>query len=162
MTSLSLDPAGAAISAAGASDFVTVVIAGQLFGIPVLRVHDVFLPQNITPVPLSPPEVAGVLNLRGRIVTAIDVRRRLGLPVLDDGKPQMAVVVEHMGKSYSLMIDTVGEVLSLSPDSFERNPSNLDPRWREVSAGVYRLKGRLLVVLEVNKVLDFTRYSAVA
>jgi purine-binding chemotaxis protein CheW len=148
--------------AASQSDFVTVIIAGQLFGIPVLRVHDVFVPQNITRVPLAPAEVAGVLNLRGRIVTAIDVRRRLGLPVYTGEKRQMAVVVEYSGESYSLMTDSVGEVLSLSPESFERNPANLDPRWREVSGGIYRLKGQLLVVLEINKVLDFSRYTAVA
>jgi purine-binding chemotaxis protein CheW len=144
------------------SDFVTVVIAKQHFGIPVLRVHDVFVPLNITAVPLAPKEVAGVLNLRGRIVTAIDVRRRLGLPPYEGDKPQMAVVVEHAGESYSLMIDSVGEVLSLSPDMFERNPANLDPRWREVSGGIYRLQGQLLVVLEVAKVLDFSRYTSAA
>ncbi len=144
------------------ADFVTVVIANQHFGIPVLQVHDVFVPHNITAVPLAPREVAGVLNLRGRIVTAIDVRRRLGLPPYEGEKPQMAVVVEHAGESYSLMIDSVGEVLSLSPEQYERNPANLDPRWREVSGGIYRLKGQLLVVLEVSKVLDFSRYTSAA
>jgi len=144
------------------ADYVTVNIGGQAFGIPVLQVHDVFVPQNITRVPLAPREVAGVLNLRGRIVTAIDVRKRLGLPPYDGARPQMAVVVEYSGESYSLMIDTVGEVLSLTPEAYERNPANLDPRWREVSGGIYRLKGQLLVVLEVNKVLDFSRYTSAA
>jgi purine-binding chemotaxis protein CheW len=148
--------------AASQADFVTVVIANQMFGIPVLQVHDVFVPANITHVPLAPREVAGVLNLRGRIVTAIDVRKRLGLPPYEGDRPQMAVVVEHLGESYSLMIDSVGEVLSLSPEQYERNPANLDPRWREVSGGIYRLKGRLLVVLEVSKVLDFARYTTAA
>jgi purine-binding chemotaxis protein CheW len=86
----------------------------------------------------------------------------LGLPPYEGDRPQMAVVVEHLGESYSLMIDSVGEVLSLSPDQYERNPANLDPRWREVSGGIYRLKGRLLVVLEVSKVLDFARYTTAA
>ena len=162
MSELVVKETGVPAIAASQADFVTVIIAGQLFGIPVLRVHDVFVPQNITRVPLAPAEVAGVLNLRGRIVTAIDVRRRLGLPAYTGEKRQMAVVVEYSGESYSLMTDSVGEVLSLSPESFERNPANLDPRWREVSGGIYRLKGQLLVVLEINKVLDFSRYTAAA
>jgi len=144
------------------SDFVTAKVGNQLFGIPVTQVHDVFIPQSLTHVPLAPSEVAGVLNLRGRIVTAIDVRCRLGLDPRPADDPFMAIVVEHLGESYSLLIDSVGEVLSLSREQLERNPANLDPRWREVSGGIYRLDGELLVVLEVNKVLDFSRYSAVA
>jgi len=137
------------------SEFVTVTIGGQLFGIPVLSVQDVLGPQKITRVPLAPPEVAGALNLRGRIVTAIDVRRRLNLPPRPSEEAGMSVVVEHRGEPYSLMIDSVGEVLALPAAAFERNPATLNPRWREVSGGVYRLEGRLLVVLEVDRLLDF-------
>src|ERR1700731_467442 len=104
--------------ASEAQEFVTVTVAGQLFGIPVLQVQDVLGPQRITRVPLAPPEVAGSLNLRGRIVTAIDIRIRLGLPELTDGKPGMSVVVDHGGELYSLMVDSVGEVLSLSEATF--------------------------------------------
>lgn len=152
--------AGAVEPAAGpgggvAADFVTMTVADQLFGIPVLTVQDVLGPQRITRIPLAPPEVAGALNLRGRIVTAIDVRRRLGLSKRDADKSGMNVVVDHKGELYALMVDNVGEVLSLSSDAYERNPATLDPRWREVSAGIYRLKGKLLVVLEVARLLDF-------
>ncbi|MCM0022079.1 MAG: chemotaxis protein CheW [Tagaea sp.] len=138
-----------------ANDFVTMTVADQLFGIPVLTVQDVLGPQRITRIPLAPAEVAGALNLRGRIVTAIDVRRRLGLAKRDGAIPGMNVVVDHKGELYALMVDNVGEVLSLSAESYERNPATLDPRWREVSAGIYRLKGKLLVVLEVARLLDF-------
>ncbi|HZS85748.1 MAG TPA: chemotaxis protein CheW [Stellaceae bacterium] len=144
------------------SDFVSIVIADQLFGIPVLQVQDVLGPQRITRVPLAPPEVAGSLNLRGRIVTAIDIRTRLGLPELADGKSRMSVVVDHGGELYSLMVDQVGEVLSLSPSAFERNPATLDPRWREVSAGIYRLDGSLLVVLDVARLLLLTSRAEAA
>src|SRR5262249_19688306 len=92
-------------------DYVTMSIGAQMFGIPVLTVQDVLGPQQITRVPLAPPEVAGSLNLRGRIVTAIDVRLRLGMPKNADGKPPMSVVVEHEGELYSLLVDSVGEVL---------------------------------------------------
>jgi len=150
----------AALKAAGAgvaNDFVTMTVADQLFGIPVLTVQDVLGPQRITRVPLAPPEVAGALNLRGRIVTACDVRRRLGLPARDKSSPGMNVVVDHKGELYALMVDNVGEVLSLSADSYERNPNTLDPRWRDVSGGIYRLKGKLMVVLEVSRMLSFKR-----
>lgn len=149
-----VEPAGN-FGAGVAADFVTMTVADQLFGIPVLTVQDVLGPQRITRIPLAPPEVAGALNLRGRIVTAIDVRRRLGLSKRDAGKSGMNVVVDHKGELYALMVDNVGEVLSLSSDAYERNPATLDPRWREVSAGIYRLKGKLLVVLEVARLLDF-------
>src|SRR5437773_6806042 len=102
---------GASGATTEARDFVTMTIAEQLFGIPVLQVQDVLGPQRITRIPLAPPEVAGSLNLRGRIVTAIDLRTRLGLPQLTDGKPRMSIVVDHGGELYSLMVDQVGEVL---------------------------------------------------
>jgi purine-binding chemotaxis protein CheW len=138
-------------------DFVTMFIEGQLFGIPVLTVQDVLGPQKITRIPLAPREIAGSLNLRGRIVTAIDVRLRLGLPRQVEAKKGMSVVVDMGGELYSLMVDSVGEVLSLPAAKFERNPPTLDTHWREFSIGIYRLEDKLLVVLDVAKLLDFTR-----
>lgn len=153
--------AGDSAAASGESqDFVTMTIADQLFGIPVLTVQDVLGSQRITRIPLAPPEVAGALNLRGRIVTAMDVRRRLDLPAREQGKSGMSVVVDHNGELYSLIVDSVGEVLSLPNEAFERNPATLDPKWREVSAGIYRLDGKLLVVLEVSRLLDIRRADA--
>ncbi|NLH80421.1 MAG: chemotaxis protein CheW [Phyllobacteriaceae bacterium] len=133
--------------------YVTVVIGGQLFGLPIERVHDVFMPESITRVPLSRPEIAGVLNLRGRIVTAIDMRRRLHLPVRADESQAMAVGIEHKGESYGLLIDNVGEVLDLPSSGREPNPVNLDPRWAAISGGVHRLNGQLMVILDVDRVL---------
>ncbi len=152
--------ASAATAGTGESDFVTMTVADQLFGIPVLAVQDVLGPQRITRIPLAPREVAGALNLRGRIVTAIDVRNRLGLKPRSGESAGMSVVVDHKGELYSLIVDAVGEVMSLPADSFERNPSTLDPRWREVSGGIYRLKGKLLVVLEVPRLLNMRRAEA--
>ncbi|MBV8537197.1 MAG: chemotaxis protein CheW [Alphaproteobacteria bacterium] len=141
-------------------EYVTMTVADQLFGIPVLTVQDVLGPQRITRIPLSPPEIAGALNLRGRIVTAIDVRRRLSLPARSADTSSMSVVVDYKGELYSLIVDAVGEVMSLPADSYERNPATLDPRWREVSGGIYRLKGKLLVVLEVARLLEMRRADA--
>lgn len=137
-------------------EYVTVTIAGQMFGIPVLQVHDVLGSIHLTNIPLAPMEVAGALNLRGRIVTCIDVRKRMGLPpVSDDQTRRMSVVVEHHGEPYALLIDTVGEVLSLKTDQLEKNPATLDHRWREVSSGIYRMESNLLVILQIERLLDF-------
>jgi purine-binding chemotaxis protein CheW len=149
-----------AMTKPGASDghgeFVSVTVAGQLFGISVLQVQDVLGPQRITRVPLAPPEVAGSLNLRGRIVTAIDLRTRLRLPPLPDGQKGMSVVVDHGGELYSIIVESVGEVLSLGAATAERNPATLDPVWREVSAGIHRLNKTLLILLDVARALDFS------
>ncbi|WP_119166411.1 chemotaxis protein CheW [Algihabitans albus] len=147
-------------AAEAATEFVTFSIAGQLFGIHVLKVQDVLGSMKTTPVPLAPPEIAGSLNLRGRIVTAIDVRLRLGLPPHDSKKASMAIVVEHDHELYSLLVDQVGEVLALAPDGFERNPPTLDPRFRDYSDGIYRLDKQLLVVLSVERLLDYGRVAA--
>ena len=143
-------------------EYVTAMIGGQLFGLPILRVQDVFAPERLTCVPLAPLEIAGVLNLRGRIVTLIDMRRRLGLGQREDGGPAMAVGVESRGESYGLLIDTVGEVLKLDDMACEPNPTNLDPRLASVSTGIYRLDGQLLMVLDVDRVLDIAGKAAAA
>ena len=133
--------------------FVTLSVADQLCGIPVLSVRDVLGPQTITRIPLAPPEVAGSLNLRGRIVTTIDLRRRLRLPKAAPGAAQMSVVAEQGGELYALLVDQVSEVLSLPVGQFERNPPTLPPEWARYSTGIYRLQGRLLAVLDVARLL---------
>lgn len=143
------------------NEYVTIRLAGQLLGIPVLLVQDVLKPQKITPVPLSPAWVAGVLNLRGRIVTAIDLRARLGLPPRASGeKAEMSVVIDYRQEPYSLLIDSIGEVLRLDEQQFEKNPVTLNPRWREVSNGVFRLEKELLVVLDVDRLLEINLAEA--
>lgn len=135
-------------------DFLTLQIDDQLFGIPVLQVQDVLRQQRVTRVPLAAPEVAGALNLRGRIVTAINVRCRLGLPDLPAGTQTMSVVVEFESELYSLIIDRVGDVLPLDEDRMEVVPGTLNPTWREIANGIYRLDGRLLVIMDVAKLLQ--------
>jgi purine-binding chemotaxis protein CheW len=144
---------------AATEDYVTFIIADQLFGIPVLKVQDVLSAHTITRIPLAPPEIAGSLNLRGRIVTAMDVRLRLGLPAREQ-RSNMSIVAEHEGELYSLMVDSVGEVLALKGADWERNPPTLDPKFREYSLGIYRLANKLLVVLDVNRLLDYDRVQA--
>lgn len=141
-------------STGNVTEYVTVVIGGQLFGLPISRVQDVFMPDRLTRVPLAASEIAGVLNLRGRIVTAVDMRKRLGLAPREDNRPSMAVGIEVKGESYGLLIDSVGEVLKVADATREPNPVNLDSRLSRVSGGVSRLEGQLLVILDVDRVLD--------
>lgn len=136
------------------TEYVTVLIGEQLFGLPIARVQDVFMPDRLTRVPLAAAEIAGVLNLRGRIVTAYDMRKRLGLAPRADSRPSMAVGIEVRGESYGLLIDSVGEVLKLDDGTREPNPVNLDAMLARVSAGVHRLEGQLMVVLDVDRVLE--------
>lgn len=138
----------------GKRDYLTIQINNQRFGIPVLQVQDVLREQAVTKIPLSPPEVSGSLNLRGRIVTAINVRKRLGLPDLEEGQSSMSVVVEHKNELFSLIIDKVGDVLSLESSLFEKNPSTLDPAWRDISTGIFQLKDDLLIIIDVSKLLE--------
>jgi purine-binding chemotaxis protein CheW len=144
------------------TEYVTAMIGGQLFGLPIVRVQDVFIPERLTRVPLAPPEIAGVLNLRGRIVTLIDLRRRFGISQRDDGNSSMAIGVESRGESYGLLIDNVGEVLKLDDAAREANPINLDQRLARVSAGIHRLDGQLLIVVDVDRVLDISAKAIAA
>lgn len=144
------------------NEYVTAMIGGQLFGLPIRRVQDVFLPERVTRVPLAPPEVAGVLNLRGRIVTLIDMRQRLGMPPRPDDAPSMALGVELRGEFYGLLIDGIGEVLKVADRAPEPNPVNLEARLARVSAGIHRLEGQLMIVLDVDRTLDIAAAASAA
>ena len=134
--------------------YITFSLGTPTFGIPVARVQDVFMPQSITRVPLAPAQIGGVLNLRGRIVTALDMRARLGMPERSAKTQVMAVGIESGGESYGLIIDEIGEVLTLRPSNFEPLPDALDPRWRDVSRSVYHLQDSLVVVFDVDRLLS--------
>lgn len=148
------DDGPAVASNAETREYVTLTVAGQWFGIPVLEVQDVLGPRAVANIPMADKVVAGSINLRGRIVTVIDMRKRLGLPPRDDGEPGMNVVVEHEGNLYSFLIDAVGEVMEVPDDRYEKNPATVDPLWRDFSEGIYRLENQLLIVFNVEKLLE--------
>ena len=137
-------------------EFVTFHIGDQLFGLGVTEIHDVFRPARMTPVPLSGSEIAGVLNIRGRIVTAIDAHSRLGLRQRENSTndKSLAIGVEYGGESFGMLIDEIGDVVRLDDGDKEQNPVNLDATWSRVSRGVYRLKGRLLIIMDIDRMLD--------
>ncbi|GJD81338.1 chemotaxis protein CheW [Methylobacterium gregans] len=147
--------ASAAAKDGATQEFVTVFVGETMFGLAINRVHDVFIPTGITPVPLAPPEIVGLLNLRGRVVTAICLRRRLGMPRAQTQGAGMAIGLEQAGETFGLVVDGVGEVLKLGPDTHEAVPINLDARWRNLALGVHRLDGKLLVILDVDGLLSF-------
>jgi purine-binding chemotaxis protein CheW len=149
------------------TEYVTFTTGGQLLGLPIERVQDVFKPSNITRVPLAGTEIAGVLNLRGRIVTAIHLSARLdlasgGKAAAPKTSAAMAIGIEFESESFGLLVDSVGEVLKLADGDREPNPINLDRKLARVSSGVFRLDGELLVVLDVDRLLDLGAEAAAA
>jgi len=144
------------------TEYVTFAAADQMFGLPIERVQDVFKVSHITRVPLAGSEIAGVLNLRGRIVTTVHLGNRLELQSRSEELPPMAIGIEFGTESFGLLVDAVGEVLKLPDSEREANPINLDRKLARVSAGVFRLDGRLLVVLDVDRVLDLGVEAAAA
>jgi purine-binding chemotaxis protein CheW len=137
--------------------FVTLTIADQLCGVPVLAVRDILRGQAITRIPLAPPEIAGNLNLRGRIVTAIDVRRRLNVPPAAPGFRPMSVITEQDGELYALQVDQVCEVLIPETGCFDPDPPTLPPAWSRYCAGLYRLETTLMLVLDLPRLLGLTQ-----
>jgi purine-binding chemotaxis protein CheW len=144
------------LSAEAMNEYVSVRIGDQLFGAPVDQIREVFAPQSVTRVPLAPDEVAGLLNLRGRIVTAIDARRRLGLKPREKTETGMALGVERGNEIFGLIVDSVGEVLRRPRAELEPVPAHVDPSWRSMVKGVHRLEKELLAVLDVSAVIGQT------
>jgi purine-binding chemotaxis protein CheW len=137
----------------------TFVLDRLLFGVEVVNVQEVLRYQNMTKIPLAPPMVRGLINLRGQIVTAIDMRARLGLPVVDDAQP-MNVVLRTSHGVVSLLVDEIGDVLELDGRRFERAPETLGGVFRDVVLGVYKLEGELLLLLDVERIVALELHVA--
>jgi purine-binding chemotaxis protein CheW len=140
----------------GSEQFSTFFVADLFFGVDVLNVQEVLRFQQMTPVPRAPEVIEGLINLRGQIVTAIDMRRRLRLPPRGGDKSPMNIVVRTSDGAVSLLVDEIGDVLDMDATTYERPPENLEPAARELIRGVYKLKGRLLLVLDAERTADLT------
>ena len=134
--------------------FSTFFIADLFFGVDVLHVQEVLRFQPMTPVPQAPDVVEGLINLRGQIVTAIDMRRRLQMEKLGGGQSPMNIVVSTPDGAVSLLVDEIGDVLDMDAANYERPPDNLDPAARELISGVYKMKDCLMLVLDTEKAID--------
>jgi purine-binding chemotaxis protein CheW len=131
--------------------FCTFFIDGLFFGVDVQKVQEVLRVSEMTRAPLAPPVVAGLINLRGQIVTAIDLRRRLGLRERAGEATAMNVVVRTEESVISLLVDEVGDVLDVSPELFERTPMTFSAVARELVRGVYKLNDQLMLILDIEK-----------
>ncbi len=132
----------------------TFFVADLFFGVDVLRVQEVLRFQQMTHVPKAPEVIEGLINLRGQIVTAIDLRRRLKLPPRAGGQVPTNMVIRTDDGAVSLLVDEIGDVLDVNAATYERPPENLDPAAREIIHGVYKLKDRLLLVLDTERTVD--------
>lgn len=140
----------------GCHQLVMMIVAGQLCGLPVQGVVDVLGPAPLALIPLAPPEIVGSLNLRGRIVVVLDLRRRLGLPLADGKATRMSVVTELRGEPYALLADQVFDVAMLPAAEMARVPATLPAMLARHCAGVHRHAGRSLLVLDPASLLNFS------
>lgn len=140
-------------NASASTDYVTFSVGGQQFGLTAIDVRDVLKTQALTRVPMSLPEIAGLINLRGHIVTAVDLRRRFGLADRGNDETPMSIVIEHKGEQFCLLADSVGDVLALAANEIEPNPNSMDDTWRAVSKGVVRRDQGLMILLDVNSTM---------
>jgi purine-binding chemotaxis protein CheW len=134
--------------------FCTFTLDRYFFGVEVHRVQEVIRYQDMTRVPIAPAEVSGLINLRGQIVTALDLRRRLGLAPRPEGTLPMNVVARTEEGVVSFLVDEIGDVLEVSPDLLERPPENLDRSVHGLLTGVYKLEGRLLLILDSERAAE--------
>ena len=131
--------------------FCTFYVDGHYMGIDVVEVQEVIRYQEMTHVPLAPKEIRGLINLRGQIVPALDLRRRFDMADRPEGVLPMNVVVRTGEGSVSLLVDEIGDVLDVDDRTFERPPDTLDPHTRKLVSGAYKLDGSLLLVLETGR-----------
>jgi purine-binding chemotaxis protein CheW len=134
--------------------FCTFFLEGYIFGVPVEQVREVIRYQEMTRVPLVPSVVRGLINLRGQIITAIDLRRRLGMKDLPEGELPMNVVVQTDDGAISFLVDEIGDVIEVQDDTVEAPPDTLQGLAREVVHGVHKLPGRLLLVLDIERAIN--------
>ena len=147
-------PAAEVPSKLGTRQFVTFNLSGHLFGVDVIHVQEVIRAQAMTRVPLATPVVSGLINLRGQIVLAIDLRLRLGLAARKSDAPVMNLVAQTSDGPVSLLVDEIGDVIEVGAYVFEQAPDMLKGIQRELVEGVYKLKSTLLIALNVNRVIQ--------
>ena len=139
--------------------FATFEVANQLFGVEVHTVQEVLSYNEYTPVPLAPPAVGGLFNLRGQVIPAVDLRVQLGLSRQSLSGPIMNVILRGDGEPVSLLVDKIGEVVDLDDDAFEPPPDTLNGPTRDLVTGTFKMDGRLMLALDVSQAVDIHRVA---
>jgi purine-binding chemotaxis protein CheW len=150
------------VAGLGANPCVTVTIGEQRLAIPIAHIEDIFAVQSVTPVPLAPRHIAGLINLRGKVVTGILLSERLGLPPAPAGKKMMAISIAHGGETIGLLAPNVGDVLGFPPERREPVPPHLRARWSRYAAGVHQLGDDLVIELDLNSIVAVVDHDEAA
>lgn len=132
---------------------VTFALHEHTYCVDVSRVQEVLRPQQRTRVPLAPPAVAGLINLRGQVMTAIDLRTQLDLPSREEGHDPLVVVIRVPGDPVGLLVDSIGAVVEGHPDDYEPSPHTLPAAVRDLLRGVYKTTDSLLLDLDVDRAI---------
>jgi purine-binding chemotaxis protein CheW len=148
------------LSSQDTTQYLTAHIGDQMFGLPIMQIQDVIEMMPLTQVPLAPREIAGIMNLRGRVVTAIHLDRLLNLPAPPEGAKTQSVVFEHEGELYSLIVHKVGDVMSLPKDDMKDPPPTLSSNWLALTDGIFRLDNSLLLILDLKRLFAKLRPAA--
>ncbi len=138
------------------SELLTCRVGEQWLGLQVRQVREVVTPQPSTDMPLAPDAVMGLINLRGRVITQLDVRKVVGLPARETEHYRVAIVETMSGEDFGLVMDEVGEVIDLDPDMYEKTPKTLDRIWQDVSEGVLKQEERVVVLVNVERFIAMT------
>ena len=154
MTSVTDPVTSDVVAAATSGQLATFRLDGDLYGVEVEHVQEVLRSQQLTRVPLAPRAVAGLINLRGQVVTAIELRERLGRPARPEGTDAVVIVVRLDGEAVSLLVDSIADVVDVDAADFEAPPDTLDGAARDLILGAYKLDGQLLLALDVHKAVS--------
>lgn len=142
------------IHAVHSDQFLTAYVNGHYIGVAIRRIQDVIGPQDITKIPRARHAIAGVLNLRGRIVTAIDMHERLEETHSMDKALRMGIIIDTHDELFSLLVDHVEDVMTIEIDNISEVPPTLNPLWQQVCSGVYQMKDRIMILLDLERLLD--------
>jgi purine-binding chemotaxis protein CheW len=142
---------GDAVASGTSGQLATFRLDGDLYGVEVQHVQEVLRSQQLTRVPLAPSAVAGLINLRGQVVTAIELRERLGRPARPEGTDAVVIVVRLDGEAVSLLVDSIADVVDVDAADFEAPPDTLEGQARDLIRGAYKLDGQLLLALDVHR-----------
>jgi len=140
--------------------YLTAYVNDHYIGVSIRNIQDVIGPQSITQIPRARDAIAGVLNLRGRIVTAIDMHKRLEEPCTHAKSASMGIIIESHDELFSLLVDHVEDVMTINFEDIEHVPPTLNPLWQSVCEGVYQMQGKIMILIDIERILDLTSAKA--